>query len=145
MKLILLTIFLLSCSVEEITENNFNEFSYSQTEKEFQILNDINQYREERGLTSLGMVEYLSYKSFEHNKTMIQLNQVTHSGFQFRAKEIKKKMNTLKVAECLSYNFNNPVPAWINSESHRKILESEDFTRIGISYYKNYCTIILIK
>lgn len=135
----------MSCSAEEITENNLNEYSYSQSEKELQILSDINQYREERGLGRLGMVEYLSYKSFEHNKTMIQLNQVTHSGFQFRAKEIKQKMNTLKVAECLSYNFNNPVPAWINSEPHRKILETEDFTRIGISFYQGYCTIILIR
>ena len=146
MKTIMLMLFLLSYSAEEVKiEENLNDYSYTQSEKEYQILDDINQYREERGLNSLGMVEYLSYKCFEHNKTMITLNQISHSGFQYRAKEIKAKMNTLKVGECVSKGFDNPVPHWIASDGHRAILETAEFTRIGISFKEDYCTIILIK
>lgn len=146
MKTIMLVLFLLSCSEEEIKiEEDLNDYSYTQSEKEYKILNDINQYREDRGLNSLGMVEYLSYKCSEHNQSMITLNQIYHSGFSYRADEIKRKLNTTKVSECVSKGFDNPVPAWIASEPHRKIIETEEFTRIGISFMDGYCTIILIK
>ena len=146
MKLLILLISLLSCSAEDIQMNDINiTFSYIYSEKELIILNDINLYRNSLGLSSLELQDFVSVKCLEHTQYMILENRLTHDGFENRAEEIKRQTNTTKIGECVSYNFDNPVNAWINSSGHRLVLETSVYTKIGISFRDGYCTIILIK
>ena len=146
MKLLILLISLLSSSAEDVKINNVNTtFSYNYSEKELTILNDVNTYRNSLGLQSLGLHDYVSNKCLEHTNYMVNVNQLTHDGFETRAQEIKRQTNTTKIGECISYNFDNPVNAWIRSDSHRAVLETSVYTKIGISFRDGYCTIILIK
>ena len=146
MKLLILLISLLSSSAEDVKINNVNTtFSYNYSEKELTILNDINLYRNSLGLLSLKLQDFVSIKCLEHTQYMISENMLTHDGFENRAEEIKIQTNTTKIGECVSYNFDNPVNAWINSSSHRVVLETSVYTKIGISFRDGYCTIILIK
>ena len=143
MKLILLLISFLSCSSEDL--ETCENLTYNYSEKELTILNDVNTYRNSLGLQSLGLHDYVSNKCLEHTNYMVNVNQLTHDGFETRAQEIKRQTNTTKIGECISYNFDNPVNAWIRSDSHRAVLETSVYTKIGISFREGYCTIILIK
>ena len=146
MKLLILLISLLSCSAEDVQINDVNTtFSYNYSEKELIILNDINLYRNSLGLSSLELQDFVSIKCLEHTQYMISESRLTHDGFDNRAEEIKRHINTIKIGECVSYNFDNPENAWINSSSHRVVLETSAYTKIGISFRDGYCTIILIK
>lgn len=143
MKLILLLISFLLCSSEDL--KTYENLTYNYSEKELTILNDVNTYRNSLGLQSLGLHDYVSNKCLEHTNYMVNVNQLTHDGFETRAQEIKRQTNTTKIGECISYNFDNPVNAWIRSDSHRAVLETSTYTKIGISFREGYCTIILIK
>ena len=143
MKLILLLISFLSCSSKDYEDLAPTTYNYSQ--KEYTILSDINSYRNSLGLQSLEPHDYVSNKCLEHTNYMVSINYLTHDGFETRAQEIKRQTNTTKIGECISYNFDNPVNAWIRSDSHRTVLETSVYTKIGISFREGYCTIILIR
>lgn len=146
MKLILLLLSFLSCSSEDLeNDTNLTPTTYNYSQKEFTILSDINAYRNSLGLQSLELYDYVSNKCLEHTNYMVSINQLTHDGFETRAQEIKRQTNTTKIGECISYNFDNPVKAWIRSDSHRIVLQTSVYTKIGISFREGYCTIILIK
>lgn len=146
MKLILLLISFLSCSLKDLeTCEDLTPTTYNYSQKEFIILSDINSYRNSLGLQSLELHNYVSSKCLEHTNYMVNINQLTHDGFEIRAQEIKRQTNTTKIGECISYNFDNPVNAWVRSNSHRTVLETSVYTKIGISFREGYCTIILIK
>lgn len=146
MKLILLLISFLSCLSKDLeTYEYLTPITYNYSQKEYTILSDINAYRNSLGLQSLELHDYVSNQCLEHTNHMVSINQLTHNGFETRAQEIKRQTNTTKIGECISYNFDNPVNAWIRSDSHRAVLETSTYTKIGISFREGYCTIILIK
>ena len=139
MKILILLISFLTFSNKNV--ENIKEYS----DKEMKILQDINTYRNSLGLTSLENNAFVSTICLEHNHYMISSGEFSHNGFENRAEKIKKHTNTTKIGECLSHNFDNPVPEWIRSEPHRRTLETASYTKIGISFKEGYCTIILIR
>lgn len=146
MKVMFLLFYLFFCSVPQEQNSKENtEVEYGFSEKEMQILNNINQYREERNLSTLQLDEYLSSKCLNHNQTMISLGQLTHIGFEYRSSQIKASFPTTKVGECLSYNYQNPLIGWLDSPPHKEIIETENYNYIGISFKDGYCTIILVR
>lgn len=144
MKLFIFILSLFSCTTPEIG-NYATLLDYENTQKDLEVLQHINEYRETIGINTLQLDSYLSVECYNHNKTMISLGTITHSGFEYRASRIKQNLSTDKVAECLSYGFNEPLVGWLNSPPHKKIIESADYNYIGISFTEGYCTIILIK
>lgn len=146
MKILILLIGLLSCSTPDIIDNKENtNVNYNFQEKEIQIYENINSYRESLGLSTLILDSYLSVKCKEHNETMISLGYLTHSGFEYRSNQIKSSFPTTKVGECLSKEYDNPLHGWLNSPPHKTMIETEDYNYIGVSFIEGYCTIIMVK
>lgn len=151
---LVVAIFMLtSCSSDDNLESSkFELRGYTFIEKEYQILEKINEYRRVYGLQSLELVEHISSISSEHNWYMIQNNKVGHDNFPQRAQSIKSTFGGIRVSENLAYNIksaNAIVNAWINSNLHNQVLLAE-FTHVGIpvtysSENKPYCTAIFVK
>lgn len=157
--LILLSSVLFSCSKEDdgiyFSENvevvNTTNVTYSAMETE--ILNLINEHRTSIGLNSLKTLNLISGVADGHTNYMIKVNAVNHDNFSQRSQTLIDEANAKSVGENVAYGFNTAqgvVNGWLNSESHRKIIENPGYTHFGISTNsnkenKNYFTQIFIK
>ena len=138
--LILSLYFFLTCSTPECEEVIYETHNYTHSQKEMEVFNNLNAYRQSLGLSALQLDETVSYICMEHNNYMISVNKLTHDGFENRAKRIKAE----KVSENLSRFYSNPIEAWRNSEGHRINMEG-NFNYCGIAEKDGYVTLILFK
>ena len=160
--LIVLTIFLLaSCSPEEdginFTNSNSNETTVLKKQNysaiELEILDLVNLHRNSIGLNSLNKCDITSFVSLSHTDYMIEKNEINHDNFGVRFEKLKKDANAKTVGENVAYGYNSAksvVNGWLNSESHRALIENENFTHFGISVEnnddgRNYFTQMFIK
>ena len=141
MKTLILTLyFFFVCSAPECEEVIYETYCYTHSQKEMEVFNNLNAYRQSLGLSTLQLDETVSYICMEHNVYMISINKLTHEGFENRAKRIKAE----KVSENLSRFNSNPIEAWRNSEGHRINME-DNFNYCGIAEKDGYVTLILFK
>ena len=127
--------------------------TYEYSTDELELMHIINNYRDSKGLNQLSVIDHISYLSAQHNQNMIQLNSVNHNAFVERSNELIQLYGAVDVGENVAYNYNSNsgvLNAWINSPSHKKILEG-NFTHFGLSIIKGtvsgkkYYTNIFIK
>jgi uncharacterized protein YkwD len=126
---------------------------YEYSTDELALLDAVNDYRESIGLNTLQPVEYVSYKSEEHNEYMISKNEINHDFFHERAESIMAVVGASKVNENVAYNYstaNAVLHAWLESPGHKANIEG-DFTHFGASIRinpetgKKYYTNIFLK
>ncbi|MBW4362181.1 CAP domain-containing protein [Flavobacterium taihuense] len=130
--------FIVSCTAEDNDTESLNEsavvnYDYSAVELETMAL--INNYRVSIGLKSLEKINYISYKSEEHDNYMITNNVVNHNDFEARSTNIMKVLGAKTVSENIAYNYNSAkgvFDAWLRSEGHKENIEG-NFTHFGIS------------
>ncbi len=154
---LVLVLTLVSCSSDStedvIMPSEAATAKYEYNNDELALFDAINTYRESIGLTSLQPVEYVSYKSEQHNEYMISKNEVNHDFFQERSQNIMAVVGASKVNENVAYNYstaNSVLHAWLNSPGHKANIEG-NFTHFGASIRvnpetgKKYYTNIFIK
>ena len=115
---------------------------YAYRTDELELADLINEYRVSQGLTSLQIINHISFKSEEHNEYMIANNVVNHDQFAERSQNIIEVLGAVKVNENVAYNFVSPssaLNAWLNSPGHKANIEG-DFTHFGISIRENNTT-----
>lgn len=143
---------LCSCSDENLSQEIISESSADYLEIENEIHQQINQYRQSKGLTPLESVGLIVAQANEHNNHMIANDEVCHHGFGHREQQLGADMDAQVVAENVGYGFQTAkglVQAWIKSEAHKKNIEG-DFDSMGISASQNqdglyYFTNIFVK
>ena len=143
MKTILITlgVLLLSCTTPESAEKvKVENYNYTFSNKEVEIANNLNIYRQSKGLNTLQLEQTASYICQEHNNSMISLGYLTHERFQERS----QKLGAIQVAENLSRGYDNPILAWENSAEHKSNMEG-NFTHFGVAEKEGYVTLILIR
>lgn len=121
---------------------NQKEVNYTYNASEIETMNLINSYRVSIGLNSLVKIDYISYKSEEHDNYMITKNVVNHDDFVARSENIIKVLGVKIVDENIAYNYDTPqaaLKAWLASPGHKKNIEG-DFTNFGISIRENPTT-----
>ncbi|WP_291103814.1 MULTISPECIES: CAP domain-containing protein [unclassified Flavobacterium] len=126
--------------------------SYTYSTSELETMALINTYRASVGLSELKQINYISYKSEEHDNYMITNNVVNHDDFVARSEDIIKVLGAKTVGENIAYNYNTPqaaLDAWLNSPTHKENILG-DFTNFGISIRvnsegKKYYTNIFVK
>ena len=82
--------------------------------------------------------QYASAYAVEHTKYMIDISDINHDHFQYRADALKER-GALIVGENVAFGYNTAeavVHAWLNSEGHRKIIEGE-YTHSGFGVMQN--------
>jgi uncharacterized protein YkwD len=164
MKKLMITLFALtigllsltSCSPdsESASNNTSNETvkSYTHSNLELELLDEVNTYRVSIGLNPLEIIEHISYKSSEHNDYMLATHTVTHEGFDERKSNLQEVLGAYRVGENVAYAYSTAqatVTAWVNSPSHKANLEG-DYTHFGASIKiddegKKYYTNMFIK
>jgi uncharacterized protein YkwD len=84
---------------------------------------------------------------------MVITGEISHANFSDRAQNLITNAKAKTVSENVAYGYISAqavVNGWINSDSHRAIIENPDLTHFGISTKsdkegKNYFTHIFIK
>lgn len=148
-----------SCSSDSSTEQSTSTSlplvavpAYTYNSLEDETLSLINSYRESIGLKKLEKNNYISFKSEEHDKYMIDHNVVNHDFFSSRSQNIIETLGAKRVGENIAYNYITPkaaLVAWLESPEHKQCIEG-DYTHFGISIRvnaegKKYYTNIFIK
>ncbi len=155
----LLTSTLFSCSPEDdgIFFNETSEIvnvakvSYSSIETE--ILNLVNDHRSSIGLSNLNALTIISGVADGHTDYMIETGTVSHDNFSKRSQTLMDQADAIAVGENVAYGYSSAqgvVNGWLNSSSHRKVIENPNYTHFGISTEvntenRNYFTHIFIK
>jgi len=130
----------------EVTEINYSEF-------ESKILDLINNHRTSIGLSTLSKSNIVSSVAEDHTNYMIENGKVNHDNFQNRVRALKEQEKAISVGENIAFGYRSAegvVNGWLNSEGHKEIIETSDYTHFGISTKsdsdgKNYFTNIFIK
>ncbi|GGK50653.1 MULTISPECIES: CAP domain-containing protein [Flavobacteriaceae] len=144
----------ISCATEDdgIYFNKTTETKATYSPIEDEILNLVNQYREEQGLTTLSRLNFISSVAKTHTSYMVEVGKVNHDNFPERHEKLVNNAQAISVGENVAYGYNSGesvVKAWLNSPSHKEIIEDKTFTHFGISTEKdangrNYFTHIFI-
>ncbi|WP_178985020.1 CAP domain-containing protein [Winogradskyella helgolandensis] len=106
---------------------------------EIEIMERINTYRINEGLSPLENHETVKAVASTHTDYMIEVNNVSHDNFFLRKQSLQANANANLVTENVAYGFSSAdavVNAWIASSSHRENIEG-DFTHFDVSAEQN--------
>lgn len=157
--IVLLTSTLFSCSPEDDgiffneTSEVINVAAVSYSTMETEILNLVNDHRNSIGLSTLNTLTIISGVADGHTEYMIEVGAVSHDNFSKRSQTLMSQADAITVGENVAYGFSSAqgvVSGWLNSSSHRKVIENPNYTHFGISTQvnnenRNYFTHIFIK
>ena len=132
---------LTSCSKDSLGEDletaelktGFPPVSYSSFELE--VLDLVNGYRIENGLSELDILDESSRQAENHNLHMLEEGEVCHDGFPNRYSALVDAVSAKAVSENVAFGYRSSeavVNAWIKSEGHRENMLG-NHTHFGIS------------
>lgn len=148
---------LFSCATDdsdEIVQNEeFVDIELTYTNLESEIITLINDYRSENSLSTLNVMNIVSFEAGTHSDYMVEIGEVNHDNFTDRTQYLIANANAKNVSENVAYGYSSAasvVHAWLNSPSHKEIISNPSFTDFGISTKidsegKYYYTNIFIK
>ncbi len=136
-----------SCSKED-SGNTTVEVNYSidlnlaqETDWEFadEILALINEHRTSMGLSTINRdQQHASAYAVDHTKYMIDKDKISHDNFSFRNNGMKNR-GAISVGEVVAFGYSNAesvVNAWLNSPSHRNVIEGP-YSHSGFGIIEN--------
>jgi uncharacterized protein YkwD len=118
------------------------------------IHNQVNQYRESQNLPPLVLDETISEQARTHSINMVNIDILSHDGFDNRVEIIKQVIPYSGAAENVAFNMGHARPddtairGWINSPGHNQnMIGNYDLTGIGVAERggKYYFTQIFIQ
>ena len=105
------------------------------TSIELEILDHVNDYRDQNGLPQLASLDEGSRQAASHNDHMIESDEVCHDDFAFRYTALVNSEKAKAVSENVAFGYSSAeavVNAWIKSDGHRENMLG-DHTHFGIS------------
>ena len=106
------------------------------------VLQQINEYRRQKGLSVLTLNATISRQARIHSQDMARSHVLSHDGFDARIQTISKSIPYRAAAENVAYNmgFANPdrqaIDGWLKSTWHRQNIEG-NYGLTGIGVAKN--------
>lgn len=139
---VVLCLLLTSCSSEDdgIYFDNAAAENVEYSEIELDILELVNEYRISKGLNSLEQLTVISEVAESHTNYMAEVGKVSHDNFQLRHQQLVKVAKAKLVGENVGFGYstaNAVFKAWLDSESHRSVIEKSNYTHFGISTEQN--------
>lgn len=145
-----------SCSQDDdgiFFKNEDTSLVVNYSDIEYEILDLVNQHRQDLGLNPLDVLNVVSKEAISHTNYMLNKGEPSHDNFQIRYANLRNAVNAKNVSENVAFGYRSAqavVNAWLNSAKHKEIIENKDFTDFGISTKsndegKNYFTHIFIK
>ena len=148
----LVLVTLSSCSKEELeTTDSMNVSSNSEyyfstlvsknnTAIENDILQLVNEYRARIGLNTLLVNTSIKVQAQQHSLYMVNENAMSHDLFFIRKANLSGSIAAVRVKENVGYGYNSAESvfnAWLNSESHKEVIEDQSFTYFNVSAEQN--------
>jgi uncharacterized protein YkwD len=97
------------------------------------ILSAINQARASYNLPALRASSGMARAADAHSRTMLRRNTMSHGKYGSR---VRKYVRVRRVGENLAWmsrcDANGIVQMWLNSPTHRRVMLSRSFRRIGV-------------
>lgn len=104
------------------------------------VFQQINQYRQQKGLSALTMNTTITQQARQHSQNMANSRTLSHDGFNARIQTIGKTIPYRAAAENVAYNagFSNPaaqaVNGWLKSAGHlQNIMGNYNLTGVGVA------------
>jgi len=110
--------------------------SYSYSALELETLKVINTHRASIGLSSLVKTDMVSLQAEGHTDYLITKESLSHDNFAVRDDYLTKNLPAKSIGENVASGFSDAktvVESWLNSPSHRAIIEDSRYTNTGIS------------
>ncbi|MFD0975351.1 CAP domain-containing protein [Salinimicrobium gaetbulicola] len=131
---------LTSCSKESVDELETANLTTKvspvhYTSIELEILDRVNDYRDQNGLPQLASLDEGSRQAAYHNDHMIESEEVCHDDFAYRYTALVNAEKAKAVSENVAFGYSSAeavVKAWIASDGHRENMLG-DHTHFGIS------------
>lgn len=122
------------------------------TDLELDVMELVNYHRREKGLRMLTFNFTLGNIATPHAKGMAHHNKLTHSGFPIRNAQAMKYCKATWLGEVVAYGYISAegfLNGWLNSETHRRVIESERAVSFAISIeanakYRNYAILLMV-
>lgn len=122
------------------------------TDFELQLLNEINTHRKSIDVNQLVTDTYSKVLAEKHCNYMININKPSHNNFAHRSNSMLQR-GALSVGEVVGYGYNTSngfLNGYLNSLSHKKVIENSRYTHVGISVLsdkknRNYNCIVFTK
>ncbi|MBU2940293.1 CAP domain-containing protein [Lacinutrix sp. C3R15] len=128
-----------SCSTDNTdheVENVSSEYTVPETKViEIEILELINEYRMDMGLSALEALDLIKSQAYVHTDYMVASSNISHDNFSQRSAFLRQYAGANRVSENVAFGYSSAasvVNAWLNSESHRGAIEG-DYTHFDIS------------
>lgn len=105
------------------------------TSIELDVLELVNAYRAQNGLSQLASLDESSRQAASHNVHMVEKDEVCHDGFAYRYDALVKSEHAIAVSENVAFGYSTAesvVNAWIKSDDHRQNMLG-NHTHFGIS------------
>ena len=139
---VVLCLLFTSCASEgdEVYFDETANINVEYSEIELEILELVNNYRISKGLSSLNKLNIISAVAETHTDYMAEVNKVSHDHFPLRHQQLVEDADAILVGENVGYGFGTAqgvFDAWLNSDSHREIIEKSNYTHFGISTKQN--------
>ena len=128
--------------VSQQTGNPQTRAAASNSAMEQAVLQQINEYRRQKGLPVLTLNATITQQARSHSQDMAQSRVLSHDGFNARIQTIGKTIAYRAAAENVAFNmgFAKPdqqaVQGWIKSTGHRQNIEG-NYRLTGIGVAKN--------
>lgn len=153
--ILLVSVIFTSCSKEDngIYIDEFNQKNIEYSAIELDILNLVNIHRESIGQEALIPMAIISSTASTHTEYMIAVGSVNHDNFASRQEKLVSQAGAKSVGENVAYGYKTAetvVNAWLESPTHRALIENMNYTHFGISTEasetgSNYFTQMFIK
>lgn len=111
-----------------------------------EIFDITNVLRLRNGQKKLRWNENVAVIALEHSKDMFDTNEYTHTSEKYG--NLSERLKSAQIeyqlsGENIASNYTDGpavVEGWLNSQSHRQVLLSKNFTHIGVGVYQKYYT-----
>jgi uncharacterized protein YkwD len=106
---------------------------------ETDLLEAINNHRVSINLNTVKSDKFCGILCEEHCLYMINKGKISHDNFIKRGYEVKRRGGN-KIGETVAYGYSYPqsiLMGYLNSSGHKKIIEGEYFTHVGVRVLKN--------
>lgn len=119
------------------------------------VFQNINQYRQQQGLSSMRLNSAITQQARQHSQSMANHRALSHDGFSSRVLTIRNSIPLRASAENVAFNqgFSNPtaqiVNGWLKSPGHfQNIMGDYNLTGVGVAQNNQgefYFTQVFIK
>jgi uncharacterized protein YkwD len=131
---------------EELSVTNENEYYFTNTvtlentDIENNILQLINTYRLSIGLNTLEINTSIKIQTEQHSLYMANESEMSHDLFYIRKSNLENTISASHIKENVAYGYataQSVLNAWLNSDSHKAVIEDVNFSYFNISAQKN--------